>query len=133
LEPEESVEVETVTPKTTRAKARSHTFYVDKPADKGGTDRGPMASEYFLASLASCHITTAHKIAEKRRLALEAVRIQAGAWFEGDLMARIRLDIHVKGPLSEEDRDTVFRLTERICTISQATKTPIERVFHLWK
>jgi uncharacterized OsmC-like protein len=132
LEADEVVEVETVAPKTTRATARHHSFYVDKPPASGGTDKGPMASEYFLASLASCHITTAHKIAEKRRVGLEAVRIRAGAWFDGDLMTRIRLDIYVKGRVSAEERDTVFRLTERICTISQATKTPIERSFHAW-
>lgn len=133
MEPDESVEVETVAPKTTRATARHHTFFVDKPPASGGTDKGPMASEYFLAALASCHITTAHKVAEKRRVGLEHVRIRAGTWFEGDLMTRVRLDIYVKGTLSDEDRETVFRLTERICTISQATKTPIERHFHAWK
>lgn len=133
MEPDEVVEVETVAPKTTRATARHHAFFVDKPSDKGGTDKGPMASEYFLASLASCHITTAHKVAEKRRVNLERVKIRAGAWFDGDLMTKILLDVHVKGSLSDEDRETVFRLTERICTISQATKTPIERRFHAWK
>lgn len=132
MDADETVEVETVTPKTTLAKARIHSFYVDKPVEKGGTEKGPMASEYFLASLASCHITTAHKVAEKRRVGLEKVRVVAGAWFDGDVMSRIRLDIHVKGTLTVEERDTVFRLTERICTISQATKTPIERAFHEW-
>lgn len=128
---EEEVFVETVTPKTTRARARTHEFIVDKPAANGGTDRGPMASEYFLASLASCHITTAHKVAQKRRVPLERVRIHARQWIDGDLLTRIHLDIQAVGPPSREELETVFRLTERLCTISQATKVPIERTLRL--
>lgn len=128
----EEVEVETVTPKTTKAKARHHAFTIDKPATSGGTDKGPMASEYFLAALASCHITTAHKVAEKRRVELQAVRIRGQQWIDGDFITKIHLDVWTRGGLSDEDRDTVFRLTERICTISQATKVPIERTFHRW-
>jgi uncharacterized OsmC-like protein len=131
LDADELAEVETVAPKTTHARVRGHSFYIDKPPAKGGTDRGPMASEYFLASLASCH-TTAHKVAEKRRVQLDAVRVRAGCWFDGDLISRIRLEIQTRGSLTEEERETVFRLTERICTISQATKAPIERAFVPW-
>lgn len=124
---EEFVEVETLTPKTTQARARHHTFVVDKPATSGGTDRGPMASEYFLAALCSCHITTAHKVAQKRGASLERVRIQGRQWIDGDFITKIHLDIHVRGDLAPEEIETIFRLTERICTISKATKVPIER------
>lgn len=129
---EESVEVETVTPKTTKATARSHTFLVDKPVGSGGGDRAPMASEYFLAAIASCHITTAHKVAERRGAALSRIRIRGRQWIDGDFITKIHLDIFVQGGLSQEERETVFRLTERICTLSKATKVPIERVLHDW-
>lgn len=125
---EETVVVETVTPKTTRARARQHEFFIDKPS---GTDRAPMASEYFLASLCSCHITTAHKVAEKRRLQLDRVRIVGKQWIEGDLLTKIHLDVEVTGKLTRDELETVFRLTERICTISQATKVPVERTLRL--
>lgn len=127
----ETVEVETITPKSTRAKARHHTFVVDKPPSSGGKDQGPMASEYFLASLASCHITTAHKVAERRRQKIDRIRIQGTQFLEGDFITRIQLDVHVYGTLPRDEVETIFRLTERICTISQATKVPIERTIHL--
>ena len=124
--------METVTPATTRARARHHEFLIDKLPPSGGTDKAPMASEYFLASLASCHITTAHKVAQRRRVDLAAVKVRATAWFDGDLISKIRLEIRTRGALTAEDRDTVFRLTERICTISRATSTPIEHAFLPW-
>ena len=123
----EVVDVETITPKSTRAKARHHTFTIDKPPTSGGHDKGPMASEYFLASLASCHITTAHKVAEKRQQKIEHIQIRGALHLNGDLIEKIELDIKVKGKISPEELDTVFRLTERICTISRATSVPITR------
>jgi uncharacterized OsmC-like protein len=123
----ETVEVETVTPKSTRAKARHHTFVIDKPPTSGGTDRGPMASEYFLASLASCHITTAHKIAEKRQGTIDKIRINGTLHLDGDLITNIVLNIQVKSKIPLDELETIFRLTERICTISRATSAPIEK------
>ena len=123
----EVVEVETVTPKSTRATARHHKFVIDKPATSGGNDKGPMASEYFLASLASCHITTAHKVAEKRHQNIDRIHIRGALHLNGDLIEKIELDIQVHAKMSREEVDTVFRLTERICTISRATSVPITR------
>lgn len=121
----ETVEVQTVNPKSTRAKARQHAFVVDKPAPLGGTDQGPMASEYWAASLASCHITTAHKIAEKRQRKIDSIRIRAATHIEGDFIQKVELDIEVRGDVPLEELETIFRLTERICTISKATSVPI--------
>ena len=127
----EVVEVETITPKSTRAKARHHTFMVDKPPTSGGDDKGPMASEYFLASLCSCHITTAHKIAEKRQHKIDKIAIKGSLHLDGDLIEKIDLDIRVHAKLTQDELETVFRLTERICTISRATSVPISRSLHL--
>ena len=124
----EVVDVETITPKSTRAKARHHEFIVDKPS---GTDRGPMSSEYWAAALASCHITTAHKVAERRRQSIEKISITATTTIDGDFITKVFLDIRVVSSLSAEDVDTVFRLTERICTISRATNVPVERRIQL--
>lgn len=127
----ETVSVESIGPVTTRARARGHRFVVDKPNSSGGNDEGPMASEYWLAALASCHVTTAQKVAQKRKLEMSGVTIEAKQWFAGDLIERVHLDIAVHSSASQQEIDTVFRLTERICTISRATSVPIERSIRL--
>lgn len=123
----ETVEAETVTPKSTRVRARQHVFGVDKPPGSGGTDKAPMASEYWAAALASCHITTAHKVAEKRHQKLESVRIRVATHIDGDFIQKVELAIEAKGSVPQEELETIFRLTERICTISKATNVPILR------
>lgn len=122
----ETVHVRTATPASTRAEARQHRFAVDKLESNGGTDAAPMASEYLLAAVASCQITTAHKIAAKRRKPLEHIEITATAHFADGLIERIDLDIAVKGEADADELQTIFRLTERACTISRALSVPVE-------
>jgi putative redox protein len=46
-----SVEIEQVGPSTGQATARTHSVFVDRPAEKDGSDRGPMGGEYLLVYL----------------------------------------------------------------------------------
>ena len=124
---EETVVVTTRTQASTRAQARHHEFVIDKLERNGGGDEAPMASEYLLGALASCQITTAHKIAAKRRHPIEAISITATATFDGDTITNILLDIEVRGGGDDEELATVLRLAERSCTVSRALRVPLER------
>ena len=123
---QETVVVTTRTPASTEAQARQHTFVIDKLPANGGNDDGPMASEYLLGALASCQITTANKIAAKRRQPIDGITIAATATFAGDLIDSIVLDIEVRGGPGDEELETILRLTERSCTISRALSVPVE-------
>jgi uncharacterized OsmC-like protein len=127
---DEVVTVETVSPATTRAAAREHGFTIDKPEASGGTDQAPMASEYLLGALGSCQITTAHKVAAKRGRRIDALRVVATGSFENGLFSKIHLDIHVTGDGEPSDWETVFRLVERVCTVSRALSVPVTRAVH---
>lgn len=124
---EETVVVTTRTPASTVARARHHEFVIDKLPSNGGDDEGAMASEYLLAALASCQITTAHKIAAKRRQPIASISIAATASFDGDTIDKIVLDFEVRGELGDEEIDTILRLAERSCTVSLALSVPVER------
>jgi uncharacterized OsmC-like protein len=124
---QETVVVATRTPASTEAQARTHSFVIDKLPANGGSDDGPMASEYLLGALGSCQITTAHKIAAKRRQPIDGITVTATATFDGDVIANIMLDIEVRGGPGDDELDTIFRLTERSCTISRALSVPIEQ------
>ena len=124
---QETVAVHSRTPASTRAQARHHEFVIDKLPANGGNDDGPMASEYLLGALGSCQITTAHKIAAKRRQPIEAMSVSATASFDGDVISNIVLDIEITGGPDDDDQlETILRLTERSCTVSRALSVPIE-------
>lgn len=127
---DEVVTVTARTATTTKATARRHGFVVDKPESSGGGDEAPMASEYLLGALGSCQITTAYKVAAKRGRRIDALKVVATASFANGLIENIHLDVHVEGDGEPSDWDTVFRLVERVCTVSRALSVPVTRKVH---
>lgn len=124
---EEIVTVTARTPTTTEAKARNHGFVIDKPESSGGGDEAPMASEYLFGALGSCQITTAYKVAAKRGRRIDALKVVVTGSIENGLIEKIQLDIHVEGDGEPDDWETVFRLVERVCTVSRALSVPVTR------
>ncbi len=128
----ETVDLELETPASTKCVARTDgtarevVFFTDKPEEKGGSDRGPMSSELFAAAIASCHMTTAKKIADKRNVAFTALRCRAIVHFEGEDIERVQLRFRVSSAASTKDWQTVVRLAGRACTVGRAVKVPVE-------
>ncbi|MBW3582946.1 MAG: OsmC family protein [Euryarchaeota archaeon] len=102
-------------------------FVVDKPPAFGGTDRGPMPSEYFAAAIASCNMMTARRIAAKRKVGYEQIKCRALVHLEGSDIDKVVLAFEVVSDAAVDDWETVFRLADRTCTVSRATKCAIER------
>src|SRR5215468_2526509 len=69
---------------TSRAKVRSHTVLVDRPADKGGADQGPLGGEYQLIALGGCF--TSHLLAaiRGRELGISAVKVEVTGTLDGN-------------------------------------------------
>jgi uncharacterized OsmC-like protein len=106
-------------PKSTRLQVRQFTLIQDKPPASGGTDEGPMASEYLLAALASCTLTTAARIAEQRKVAMSLVAEAEMDFDDRGEVTAIRLLEKVRSDAPPKDVETVLHLTERACTISK--------------
>ena len=106
--------------------ARDHLLVQDKPPAYGGEDAGMMASELLMASILSCQLSTFAKIAAKRKVDVTPRSIRATTHFDdaGDIK-RIRLQWTFEGG-DQKARDTLVRLTEKVCTISRALSCPVE-------
>lgn len=51
------IQVEQVGPSTSKATARSHEVFIDRPTAKGGADRGPPGGEYLLIAWGGCFMS----------------------------------------------------------------------------
>jgi putative redox protein len=51
------IQVRQVSPSTSEATLRHHQVLIDRPAEKGGTDMGPMGGELFLAAVGGCFMS----------------------------------------------------------------------------
>lgn len=115
-----------------RWQARDLGGRTDRPADMGGQNEGPMASEHVLIALASCTATTAVKIAAKRSVELHDLAIETAMDFDdrGEVEA-IRMRIDLESPNAEKDVLKVFDLAERACTISKLLALEVDRIVTL--
>jgi putative redox protein len=78
-----NVSLEQVGPTTSKASVRSHTVLVDRPADKGGADQGPLGGEYQLIALGGCF--TSHLLAaiRARECEISAVKVEVSGTLDG--------------------------------------------------
>ena len=51
------IQVRQVSASTSEATVRTHHVLIDRPVEKGGTDRGPMGGDLFLASVGGCFMS----------------------------------------------------------------------------
>jgi uncharacterized OsmC-like protein len=101
----------------------------------GGTGMAACSGDMLLEALVACAGVTLNAVATALGLAVRDARIRA----EGDLDFRgtlgvakeapvgfrdIRLAFDIDGDLSEEQRATLMRLTERYCVVYQTLRAP---------
>lgn len=133
----EVVDLELRSPVSTRCVARTEgtdrsvEFFTDKPHEKGGTDEGPMSSELLGAAVASCHMTTAKKVADKRKVPFSRLQCRALIHFEGDQIERLELVFKVESDASQGDWETVMRLAAKACTVGRAVRVPIDHTIQI--
>ena len=121
-----SVEVEQIGPSTGQATARSHTVLVDRPVDKGGSDRGPLGGEYLLVSLGGCFLSTLLAAARTREADVSNVRISVTATI-GGVPERIEsMALRVFASYADEDlMRKLIALAERGCLVTNTLKDAV--------
>jgi putative redox protein len=114
------------------ADVRGLTAVFDKPEAKGSTNKGPMPSEGYLASLAACTMMSVLRVAEVRKVEVEALTCQAELDYDDrDRVSMLKLRFEARSPGSKEDWEVIARMAGKFCTIEQLTKPPIAKTFVL--
>jgi uncharacterized OsmC-like protein len=104
---------------------RHFTFYVDEPAERGGTDQGPNPLAYFIAGAASCLINQFLTDAVYRDVKLEGVELAARGHFDrrmGGAFEEIIYDLRLTSPASREDVLSLAREAEEMCYAHQTLR-----------
>ena len=121
-----SVEVEQVGPSTSSATARSHTVFVDRPVEKGGTDRGPLGGEYLLMSLGGCFLSTLLAAVRTREADVSDVRVSVTGTVGGVPERFESMALRVSGKYSDEDlMRKLIALSERGCLVTNTLKDAV--------
>ena len=96
---------------------RQHVLRADESVEIGGEDTAPNPHEFLLAALGNCTSMTLLVYSRRKGIPLEKVRVELEDARDAGL-TQIRRDIHLEGPLSEEQRGRLLEI---------AAKCPVHR------
>ena len=121
-----SVDVQQVGPATGSAAARSHTVFVDRPVEKGGSDRGPLGGEYLLISLGGCFLSTLLAAVRTREADVSNVCVSVIGTIGGvperfESMA-LRVSAHYEDP---DVMRKLVAMAERGCLVTNTLKDAV--------
>jgi putative redox protein len=115
--------LEQVGPATSRAKVRSHTVLVDRPADKGGSDQGPLGGEYQLIALGGCF--TSHLLAaiRAREFDISNLKVEVTGTLDGSPERFTEFTLNVSASCSDiESFRKAVMIAERACQVVNTLK-----------
>jgi len=126
------IQVEQVGPSTSKATARSHEVFIDRPTAKGGADRGPAGGEYLLIAWGGCFMSHLLAAIRARDAQISDVKISASGTLDGspERFTALTLTIsaiHTDPPLLRK----LAEIAERSCQVSSTLRqtVPLSLVF----
>lgn len=90
-----------VSASTSMAAARQHTSLVDRPASKGGEDRGPMGGELLLMGVGGCFMSNLLAAGVAKGIALHEAAVDVSAELEGTPARFTTVHLSVSGGTSD--------------------------------
>ena len=121
-----SVEIEQVGPSTGRASARTHTVFVDRPVEKGGSDRGPLGGEYLLIALGGCFLSTLLAAARAREADVSNVRVSVAGTIGGVPERFESMVVRVAAKYGDADvMRKLVAMSERGCLVTNTLKDAV--------
>ncbi len=93
-----------------------HHLQGDETPQYGGEDAGPMPTEFFLVSIASCMCLAVYHVARKRRLSLD--QLEVSAWGYKDMQAFRFNEIQVLVEANLDEIEKLVDLAKAYCFVS---------------
>ncbi len=118
------LQMEQTGPTTSQASIRTHTVTIDRPVEKGGSDRGPQGGELLLASLGGCFLSNVFAAAKARSADVSDVHLTLVAMVGGVPERVEAIAMHVRARC--EDRALLQKLldvAERGCLVTNTLKS----------
>jgi putative redox protein len=110
----------------TKVYAGGHFIYADEPEDLGGTDEGISPGALLLASLGSCTAITMRMYADRKNIALDAIKIELAICKEGEMSksTTISRKIELLGQMDDAQRERLMQIADK-CPIHKMLSNPI--------
>jgi putative redox protein len=116
--------------------AGEHQFRADEPHQAGGTGAAPTPYEYLLGALGECTSMTLLMYARRKNIPLEKVIVElddsrvyakdcADCMSSDGFIHEIRRQIHLEGPLTDEQRARLLEIADK-CPVHKTLTSEIK-------
>jgi putative redox protein len=121
-----TVEIEQTGKITSKATARSHTVFVDRPSEKGGDDRGPLGGELLLISLGGCFMSTLLAAVVARSADVSQVRVTVTGTIGGAPERYEAMTLRVAAKYHDADlMRKLLEVAERGCLVTNTLRSGV--------
>ncbi len=128
---EMKIQIRQISPSASEAAIRRHHVPIDRPAEKGGTDAGPMGGELFLAAVGGCFMSNLLAAIGARKAEISGVHVDVVATL-ADLPARfagVELRVTAEGG-DAELLERLIEVADRGCIMMNTLRGTLDlRVF----
>jgi putative redox protein len=107
---------------TSNGTVRTHTVVIDRPAAKGGNDRGPMGGEYLLIALGGCFMSNLLAAARTREAEIADARVRVTGTIEGTPERFTAFTLSIAATCEPETLRKLVTVAERACIVSNTLK-----------
>lgn len=103
---------------TSEGAIREHRVLIDRPADKGGQDRGPMGGELLLAALGGCFMSNLIAAAVARSVTVEDFTVVVRGTLAAAPPRVASIEMEVRGRAGDlAALDKLVTIAERACIV----------------
>jgi putative redox protein len=110
----------------TDVSARGHQVRVDEPESAGGGDTGPMPTEMFLVSLASCFCLAVAWAARKHEREVPGLRVIVRAERAGTELRYERFEVDAQAEVDDETLAWLVQRARPLCWVSNTLAAGVE-------
>ncbi|MCY3832390.1 MAG: OsmC family protein [Chloroflexi bacterium] len=112
---------------TTAAQIRSHAIDIDRPAAKGGHDKGAMGGELLLASLGGCFNSNLLAAIRARDLPIHDIAIEVSGHLAEAPARFSSIDMVVTSAYDDrEEFERLVLMSERACIVANTLKNAVD-------
>ena len=122
-----NVQVAQVGPSTTEGRVRQHSVLIDRPAAKGGEDKGAMGGELLLAALGGCFMSNLLAAIRARDAALDNVVTQIDGTLAANPSRFSSIAMHVEADGDDEQLlQKLVTISERACIVANTLRGGVD-------
>lgn len=125
------IQLRQVSGTTSEATLRTHHVLIDRPAEKGGADAGPMGGELFLASVGGCFMSNLLAAIKARAAAVSGVLIEVTGTIADSPARFASVELHITADCDTRDLlERFVEIADRGCIMMNTLRGKLDIQIH---